>query len=271
MPEIKINLSDSRKRDAEVLAGSVSTPLQYRWVDDSGAQIGTRKILRATMTHDLDALQAQFGEEPDALADALVDADPEIDLELYGSFLADTSRVYVDPDKAIVHKVALHEIVRAPDGMEKERRPKKAEEPNVSTEIPLQWTGKKFKKSEIYNRFVFGLKMQIMHVNGLTYDFLYTMAKELEDEDCVILVAGGPKANQPLVFRRGAVAYRGFLEGRTDGERYALVLHLTNMELKAPEPSEPASAPADSTPAPAKKTAPGKKKVAAKKKSGKAK
>jgi hypothetical protein len=28
--------------------------------------------------------------------------------------------------------------------------------------------------------------------------------------------------------------YRGFLEGRIDGENYILLLHLSNMELKLP-------------------------------------
>ena len=238
MAEIKINLADSRGRDAEVLAGSVSVPLDYRWVDASGAQAESRKILRATMPHDLDALKAEFGEEDDAIAEGLLAGDPEIDVEMYGAFLEDVSRVYVGPDKSIVHKIALYEIVRAPDGEEKEKRLKKSSESNVSTEIPIQWTGKKFKKAKVYNQFVFGLKMQIMHVNGLTYDFLYTMAKELEDEDCLMLMAGGTKGNQPLIFRRNATPYRGFLEGRTDGKKYALILHLTNLELKKPETKE---------------------------------
>ncbi|MFT5466315.1 MAG: hypothetical protein ACI8UO_001414 [Verrucomicrobiales bacterium] len=238
MAETKINLADSRGRDAEVLAGSVSIAMEYRWVDESGAQADSCKILRATMPRDFGALTAEFGDEDDALADALVAGDPEVDFELYGSFLEDVSRVYVDPDKEIVHKIALYEIVRTPDGEEKEKRQRKSAEPNVSTEIPVQWTGKKFKKPEVYNRFVFGLKMQISHVNGLTYDFLYTMAKELEDDDCLMLLAGGSKGNQPLVFRRNGVAYRGFLEGRTDDKKYALILHLTNMELKKPETSE---------------------------------
>ena len=238
MAEIKINLADSKGRDAEVLAGSVSVPLNYRWVDDSGAQAASCKILRATMPHDLDAIQAEAGEELDAVAEALIAGDPEIDLELYGSYLEDVSRVYVDPDKEIVHKVTVYEIVQAPDGEEKERRPKQSPESNVSTETPLKWTGKKFKKAKVYNQFVFSLKMQITHVNGLTYDFLYQMAKELEEEDSLMLVAGGPKGNQPLVFRRNATPYRGFLEGRTDGAKYALILHLTNLELKKPETKE---------------------------------
>jgi hypothetical protein len=61
------------------------------------------------------------------------------------------------------------------------------------------------------------------------------MAKELEEKESLLLVGAGAKSNQPLVFRRGGSSYRGFLEGRTDGDRYALILHLSNMELKAPE------------------------------------
>lgn len=30
--------------------------------------------------------------------------------------------------------------------------------------------------------------------------------------------------------------YRGFLEGRVDGERFALLMHLSHMELKRPAP-----------------------------------
>ena len=54
----------------------------------------------------------------------------------------------------------------------------------------------------------------------------------------MLLIAGGEKGNQPLVFRRGGLPYRGFLEGRTDGEKYMLILHLSNIELKAPEEPE---------------------------------
>jgi hypothetical protein len=78
-------------------------------------------------------------------------------------------------------------------------------------------------------------KIQVQHVNGLTYDFLYGIAKELEEKDSLMLVGAGPKSNQPLIFQRGGTPYRGFLEGRTQGEKYMLILHLSNMELKKPE------------------------------------
>jgi hypothetical protein len=58
-----------------------------------------------------------------------------------------------------------------------------------------------------------------------------------------MLVGAGPKGNQPLVLTRGGQQYRGFLEGRTQGEKYCLILHLSNMELKAaPKQEGPAAA-----------------------------
>jgi hypothetical protein len=60
------------------------------------------------------------------------------------------------------------------------------------------------------------------------------MAKDLEEKQSLMLVGAGPKSTLPLVFHRGGVPYRGFLEGRTKGATYCLILHLSNMELKAP-------------------------------------
>ena len=231
----EINVSDERGRDAMVAAESVTIAHEMRWLDEDGAQVGTRKILRATMAEDLSTLEREAG-DLDKLGQALVEGDPEVDLESFGSYLDETSRVYLNEEKEVVHRITHWELVKNPDGSERERRPKTVAEPNVASEIPLKWTGTMMKKAEACRRFVFSGKMQIQHINGLTYDFLFAMAKELEDKESLMLLGGGAKGNEPLVFRRSGLAYRGFLEGRTDGSRYALILHLSNMELKAPEP-----------------------------------
>jgi hypothetical protein len=231
MPEI--NLTDNRGRDARVSTQSVSSPVSYRWIDAEGAQAENRKILRATMQQDETALLAKSGTLDD-LSKLLMDGDPEIDLENFGRYLNETSRVYVNPDGGIVHHISHWEVVRDPEGNEKERRPKKLAEPNVATEIPLKWTGKLLKKADAMRRFVFAGKMQIQHINGLTYDFLHSMARELASSESLLLLGAGPKGNEPLTFRRGGLAYRGFLEGRVDGTKYALILHLSNQELKKP-------------------------------------
>jgi hypothetical protein len=232
MPEI--SLSNSKGRDAQVMAESVRIPLKVRWIDSEDRQCNSVRIMRGRIDCDYEALLAKFG-APDKVADALIAGDPEVDIEALGSYMRDTSRVYVNSDRQIVYGVTQVEIVRNPDGSEKTRRPKKAQMPNISPEQPLMWSGKLMPKKDVFNKFVMVSKLQIIHVNGLTYDFLYDMAKDLEKKDSLLLMGAGPKSNQPLILRRGSLPYRGFLEGRTRGDEYCLLLHLSNIELKAPE------------------------------------
>ncbi|HEX4795545.1 MAG TPA: hypothetical protein VH370_17270 [Humisphaera sp.] len=227
-----INLSNSKGRDAMVGAQTVGKPLKVRWLDEQGRQIESSRIMKGDWAHDIAALEEKAGGR-DKIAQLLVSGDPEIDLETYGSVLKETSRVFINPQGKIVHKVKQFEVVKNPDGTERERRPRKIAQANAASEVPLKWTGKLMKKAEVFNKFVFANKRQIVHVNGLTYDFLYGMAKELEDSQSLMMLGAGPKGIQPLILTRGGQQYRGFLEGRTQGDRYCLILHLSNMELKA--------------------------------------
>lgn len=65
-----------------------------------------------------------------------------------------------------------------------------------------------------------------------TFDFLYEMAKKLSKSNTLMLIGSGPKGNAPLVISNNGTPYRGFQEGRIQGERFCLLLHLTNLELK---------------------------------------
>jgi hypothetical protein len=228
-----INLSNSKGRDALVSTHATQRALKVRWLDEQGRQAHTARIVKADLTRDVNALAARAG-GMDKVAQSLIDADPEIDLEMYGSLLRETKRVYIDPEGKVVHKVQQFEVILNPDGTERERRPRVVSHANVAEEMPLRWTGKLIKKSEAYNKFVFSGKRQIVHVNGLTFDFLFGIAKELHDTDSLMLMGAGPKGAQPLVFQRGGQPYRAFLEGKVNGDRYMLVMHLSNMELKAP-------------------------------------
>jgi len=228
-----INITDSRKRDAVVKAESVRVfePVQY--VGPKGGRAYTRKVLKATVEHDYESLHEDAG-SPEALGQVLIDSDPEVDFERFGMFLWNLSRVYINEDEEIVFRVAQNEIVKDPWGKLKETRPRRRAEANVDADIPLTWSGHMIDKSEAIRRFVFSSKMQIVHINGLTYDFLHGMAAELAEANSLMLLGGGKSGKKPLIFRRGSVAYRGFLEGRVDGERYILLLHLSNTELKIP-------------------------------------
>lgn len=238
-----IHLSNSKGRDAMVATRHIASALRLRWVDNAGRQAHNTRVLCAPVDCDLPALLSKLGgaDASARLGDALVSGDPEVDIERTGAYLRDTSRVYIDPDQRMVTAVAEWDLVHAADGSLKERRPAQVAEPNVATETPLRWSGKLMKKSEVWNRFVFAAKLQVVHINGLTYDFLFEIARELELKDSLLLVGGGAKANQPLIFQRGGTTYRGFLEGRTRGDSYCLLLHLANLELKTPAAANAAS------------------------------
>ena len=236
MPEI--NLSDSRKRDAVVKAVATRVRERLRWVGPDGEFPTSHRLLKSTVDHDLDALQARFG-EPAAIAEALVSSDPEVDLERFGQSLWFLSRVFINPQEKPVYQVQQNELVFSPSGQVLARRPLQRAEANTNAALPLLWTGRMVAKREAVRRYVFSDLLQILHINGLTYDFLFGMASELAASASLMLLGAGKGGRDPLVFRRGSVPYRGFLEGRVQGDRYALLLHLSNAELKRPDAAAP--------------------------------
>jgi hypothetical protein len=245
-----INLRDKRNRDALVRADSVGQSANVHYVDKDGASVKLRKVLKATTEHGFSRLLRDAGDEA-KLADALLSRDPDVDIERIGMFLTDTSRVFVNDKGEIAYQIEQVEIVRSPTGEEKERRPRRQPEPNVDSEIPISWTGRLVKKDDAARRFVFSGKLQIVHVNGLTYDFLYGMAKELAEANSLMLLGAGKSGKDPLIFRRGSTPHRGFLEGRVQGDKYVLLLHLSKLELKKPAVVEVAAAAVAVVPAPA--------------------
>ena len=227
----KINLSNDSKRDAEVAYGTSfhrPSPV-YKTADGKRGQ--SERRVKATMGTTDEALLAQYGE---GLADALIAGDPEIDLERFGLKVEGVKKVYITPGQKVAYGVTLNEYVYLPDGTEKEVRPEQNTTANISTDgIPIRWTGKLIPREKAMRMFMFKKSYQIQHVNGLTYDFLFDMAKKLAEADSMMLVGGGQKGVEPLVMANGGTPYRAFLEGRVDGDKYALILRLTNMELKS--------------------------------------
>ena len=228
----KIHLANEKKRDAEVgfEMGSIKAVVHY--VAASGEDYDGVQLLKSTVGTRLADLQQK---QPDmiALGQSLIDGDPEVDTELVGRRLEDLRKVYVTSDGKVAYAVGLKEHVHAPDGTEKEVRPIVETPSNIALEsLPVRWTGKMFPRSAAIRKFVFARSYQIHHVNGLTYDFLYDMARKLSETKSMMLVGAGEKGVGPIVLNNNSTPYRGFLEGRVDGEKYMLILHLTNLELK---------------------------------------
>ncbi len=228
-----INISNPKNRDAVVATEALNPTREVRYTDAKGKPVTTRKLLKTDVSHDLPELLAKK-KKIEKVADYLIKEDPEIDIESFGMFLTDMSRVYVTK-KGMIHLVEEIEVIYKLDGTVRERRPRKKEPQNMNGEFPMRWTGKFIKKEEAAHRFVFTNKKQLVHINGLTFDFLYEMAKDLDERNALLLVRGGEKGNEPLIMNRGGKSYNAFLEGRIKGDSYCLILHLSNMELKKPK------------------------------------
>ena len=204
----------------------------FKKVDEDNNELISVKILKQSLALSFESLVDRY----DGLLQmghAIIDADPEIDMELVGKKLSGTRKLYLQEDGKIAYRVNMIQIIRNPQGDEKERQNLTKAASNITGENVVHWTGKKFPKNEAIRKFVFSKKYQIKHVSGLTYDFLYGMAKDLHDSNSLMFMGGGKKGNEPLIIMQGGEPYRGFLEGRIDGDRYCLLLHLTNMEMKS--------------------------------------
>jgi hypothetical protein len=226
-----INISDSRSRNTRVALESRKAAVKNTFVTENSGKVSNVRAVKGTLGTSIKALTKDVSLED--LSQLLVDGDPEIDLEIFGKYIHDTNQIYLNENNEPAAGVILKEEVHLADGSVKEVRDFKPVESNINTEVPLKWSGKLMPKDKFYNKFAFAAAYQITHVDGLTYDFLYNMAKELEDKKSFLYLAAGEKSNRPLILQRDGTQYRGFLEGRTKGDKYMLVVHMTNLELKA--------------------------------------
>lgn len=238
-----IKLANDKKRDAEITFRSLNPKPAVTMVLESGEAINNKRAVKGTSDTSTQTLLGKYDEKPKEgvdfemqlaarLSEDLINSDPEIDLELSGKFIDDVSRVYINEDEKPVFRVKKVEKIFSPKAELKEEREPKYNESNITGESIVSWTGKLMPKSKVYNKLVFNKKYQLKHVNGLTYDFLFEMAKELADKDALMMLGGGASGKEPLVMNDGGNPYRAFLEGRIKGEKYCLVLHLTDQELK---------------------------------------
>lgn len=226
-----IKITNDKRRDASVNFETRSKERQVAFVLPDGSAPRNVRVLKSTLEQQLSALVDKYGSLED-VAEEIINDDPEIDLEKCGWLLETTKRLYLTKDNEILYGVDLYEITSNPDGSEKGRSLYTKSQSNINIEKPIQWSGKFFPKSRAIKMFIFSRKYQLKHVNGLTYDFLYEMAKLLHQKKSLMLIGTGRKGQRPLIFHAGGIPYRGFLEGRIKGDTYCLILHLTNLEMK---------------------------------------
>ena len=225
-----IHIADAKGRDAEIIFNSKPKKPTVKLVTEKGEEVQSLRVLKGAINNSFEGMSKSIG-EGEAIAQAMITSDPEIDLNITGRFINGSSRVYIDQDLKPVSRITKKEIVHNPDGSVKEERVPKELLANILSEIAVK-PGKLFPKKDMYNKLVFAKKYQLHHINGLTFDFLFEMAKDLHDKESIMMLGGGAKGNEPLVFQDGGKTYRAFLEGRVKDNSYVLLLHLSNLELK---------------------------------------
>jgi hypothetical protein len=177
---------------------------------------------------------------PSVTSALLIEGDPELDLQIAGRLMRDATAVYLDPtasQPSIATEFKEVEVVYTPDGQEKERRARIFRTANVDTAAPLKIV-RRIPIKECLTKFVFRGMQQLVHTDGLTFDFLHGLAKSLQESQTMALIGAGPKGAGPIVLRDGGTPFRGFLYGETEGSgddaQYRLVLLLSDQELKQP-------------------------------------
>jgi len=226
-----MKLANAKGRDAVIGFGGVRSAAAPT-LGLPGVTLAFRRYLAASDQCTDDALRRALGDD---YAQHLVDGDPELDIERIGQTIEQTMSVYLDADGALLQtEPRMVEVLLNPDGSERERRAPVDAPANVNGELPVRWSGRKIPIKDAVRRFTFRRTVQLQHVDGLTYDFLFAMADELQREQAVVLLGSGEKGTGPVILQSNGRAYRAFLSGETRGDAYRLMLHLSDMELKRP-------------------------------------
>jgi hypothetical protein len=232
----KLHISNSAGRNAIIVASSKS-PTKSIIIGKAGKSAEFKRYIAGGRDCLHEDLQAKLAK--DDYSAELIAGDPEIDFDLVGREIDATQSLLLDSTgQPMKSSPKVVEITFDTAGAEVSRRDPVETAATVNDATPVRWLGKKLPKSDLVRKFAIKRTMQLRHIDGVTFDFLYAMAAELEKEKVVVLLGAGDDGKQPLVLQMNGTPYRAFLEGRVRDKEYILLLHLSNMELKAPAASK---------------------------------
>ena len=225
----EIHIANEKKRDANVRFVSLIQEKDPTFIFKNKTIKNKRILINSDITSDSYLIEKYKNK----LADNILSDNVDIDIETAGKYIGDIDRILFNSKNEILYSPPkIKEILYNQKGEEVKKQDPKEIVPNVRDDTPpLKWTGKFFKREEILKKFVITKSIQLRHVDGLTYEFLFDMAKTLEDKKSLMLLGGG-SGKDPLIFQTNGSPYRGFLDGRIDKKQYQLILRLSNMELK---------------------------------------
>ena len=226
----EIHIANEKKRDANVRFVSLIKESDPKFAY-KGKSIKNSRLLISSDETSEDNLIKKYKNK---LAQKILEEDVDLDIDYAGKFIGDIDRILFNSKNEILYTPPkIKEVVFNKEGKEIKKQNPKEIVPNVRDDTPpLKWTGKFFKREEILKKFVITKSIQLRHVDGLTFQFLYDMAKTLDNKKSLMFIGGGKSGKDPLIFQTNGSPYRGFIDGRIKKKQYQLILRLSNMELK---------------------------------------
>ncbi|MDA3959483.1 MAG: hypothetical protein PF961_01740 [Planctomycetota bacterium] len=229
-----LSLIDDHQRCLRVRCVSRRGGAQLRYTTSDGSTPNAARLIKTTTATSYPALQQAYGTKPDALAQALIDADPEVPLELLGGTLDASRLVALSADHSVLESGQVLTVHKDADG---QAGPPESYQAQAATTgaaaAPLPWTGRRHLIDNVIRRHALVRKLQLRHDNDASYDALHALAQDLHSSGEMLELASGETADGPLVLSQDGKPYTGFLEGRVDGSTYRLVLHLSDALLHA--------------------------------------
>ena len=235
----RIWIADHRGRDTVVVLvpRQRTTPATTTYVDGVGTPVRFSRRIKATDRTSHTALHERY-RDPEAFAQALINGDPEADLDAVGRETGACDRVFVGSDGKPLYSAEIVEVRYDRDGIEVERKPPIDVPANLVPDTPPAWSGRLLTLQEAARRYAFTRAYQVRHTNALEFDFLHGLATHLGESGSLVLVGSGPRGTGPLIPERNAAPMKGFLSGQVRDDAYRLVLHLAPFELRPPEARE---------------------------------
>jgi|TARA_B100000929_G_scaffold238732_1_gene195665 hypothetical protein len=226
----EIHIANEKKRDANVRFVSLIKESDPKFAY-KGKSIKNSRLLISSDETSEDNLIKKYKNN---LAQKILEEDVDLDIEYAGKYIGNIDRILFSSKNEILYTPPkIKEVVFNKEGKEIKKQDPKEITPNVRDDTPpLKWTGKFFKRDDILKKFVITKSIQLRHVDGLTFEFLYGMAKTLNDKKSLMFIGGGKSGKDPLIFQTNGNPYRGFLDGRVNKNQYQLILRLSNMELR---------------------------------------
>ena len=154
----KFHLTNEQGLNAMVRYGSLR-PEDPPALGINGKAALFRRYLSATEAGLHEALAAEHGED---YGQALIDGDPEIDMEAVGQRIANTQVVYLSSSGEVMYyPPKTVELILDPKGQEKDRRAPENVEANINENIPVAWSGRRMKRVDALQRFCISLLLML--------------------------------------------------------------------------------------------------------------